>query len=361
MDSIKRYPVLTAILALCVAAFAAESYFLWSFNGRVSSARNDREAAVRKAHDAEKLNPAPTAENRDAAAKNAEELKAVLAKVKATFQETPQKITDFPADGPAMLLAVNGYVADLRKKASDKGVITDSDKPTFGMALYTSGMLAPPQDKIPAVYKQLKVLEYLLNHLFDDGKQQGQDMKLVFVRRENVAAVRREIAKGVYAPSAEAGDESHNELFTIDPAVTARVPGAVDTLAFEIQFISYSESLRSFLEVLKRFDLPLVIRSIQVEPATTADLAGTTGVSASGVPVKPRSASVSADAKPVVAENLSKFTLVIEYIELPAAAPAPDATAASGTAAPASGSAASATGTAAPASGSAAPATTTAP
>jgi len=323
MDFAKRNPILTTILALCVALFVAESYFLWSFSGSVSTARRELSRSIGRAKDVEKLNPAPTAENRDAAAKNAEELKAVLTKVKSTFQDTPIKITNIPSSSNEIVVDINGFVAAMRDLAASKQVITYSDKPTFGMAMYIGNVPPPPADKIPAVYKQVKILEFILSLLFNDGKQANQEMKLVSVRRENVAEVRKLLAPGVYAPSStDSGDDEHNELFKIDPAVTARVPGAVDTYAFQIRFISYTESLRKLVEDLKRFDMPLVIRSIEVEPATTADLAGTPDGAAAVASAKKGGAAVSENAKPVVAENLSKFTLVLEYIELPSPVPA---------------------------------------
>ena len=89
MDFVKRYPILTAILALCVAAFAAESFFLWSFNKSVSIADRNLRSARTDADKAEHQPVAPSADNLDAAKSNAAALQAVLDTVKTTFPEHP--------------------------------------------------------------------------------------------------------------------------------------------------------------------------------------------------------------------------------------------------------------------------------
>jgi hypothetical protein len=125
------------------------------------------------------------------------------------------------------------------------------------------------------------------------------------------------------------------DTFTIDPLVSARVPGAVDTMAFRFKFIAYSDTLRGFLDALAKFEYPLVVRSVEVEPATEDALKAAKAASAaapvdasSGI-VLPGAADASATATPdqsaapagpvkaaVVKNNLSEFTVVIEYINL---------------------------------------------
>ena len=320
MDFVKRYPILTAILAFCLAAFAAESYFLWSFNRSVSLADKDRGSTRTKAENAEKLSPAPSADNRDAAQANAADLKTVLDTVKSTFQDTPIKITDVPGSGPELLVQIQAYASDLQAKAKDRDIILPNPDFTFGMAMYVGrGVSAPPADKIPDVYTQMKALQYILNHLMDDAKQPNQEMKIISVMREDITAVKA--APGIFVPGANDNtDDEKNEVFTVDPAVTARVPGFVNTLAFQIKFVTYSESLRLLLQDLKQFEMPLVVRSIQVEPAAVEHAAPGSDAAAA------KKSTVSDTAKPVVAENLSQFTLVIEYIQLPTPpAPAGDA------------------------------------
>jgi hypothetical protein len=312
-----------------VAAFAAELFFLRSFGHSMTIAEKDRSTAQQRAQGSlgEQMPIRPDADTLAAAQQNAKDLQTVLDTVKAPFLNTPVKITDAPGSGPELLVDIQSYVSDLQAKAKDKDVVLPDPDYTFGMAMYVGrGVSAPPADKITAVYTQMKVLQYILDHLMDDAKLPNQPMKLVSVLREDVTAVKH---TGFVAAATAETDDEKTEIFGIDPAVTARVPGFIDTLAFQIKFISYTESLRLLLQDLKNFDLPLVVRSVEVEPATEdrAGVAPATGKK-----------NVSEAAKPVVAENLSQFTLVIEYIQLPtppAPADAAGIAAPAGTVAPA--------------------------
>jgi hypothetical protein len=160
-------------------------------------------------------------------------------------------------------------------------------------------------------------------------------MMIVSVSRENVGAPSSTAT--AYSTPDQGGD-----IFTVPPTITARGPG-LDTLGFQIQFIGYTDSLRILLNDLKSFEMPLVVRSVDVTPADESTITA----AANGGNPPPLTAADRAKAKaaatlrkPVVAQNLSQFTLIIEYVSLPQPPPAP-AAATDGAAAPA--------GTAAPA------------
>jgi len=347
MDSVKRYPVLTAVLALCVAAFAVESFFLWRFNTQVTVAQRNLQTAQSTAQNLEKASPAPTDDNKAAALKNVDDLQATLDKVTKTLSDTPLKVTDIPTNGADLLIDIQSYVTNLQAKAKDRDVTLPADPNfAFGMSMYVGKVSPPAPDKIAAVYTQMKVLDYILGHLMGDAKLDDQKMKITSVMRENVAAM----SSGPGAAPVVATDSSVTDVFVIPPSLSARGPG-VNTLAFQIEFVGYTESLRLLLTDLKNFEMPLVVRSIQVEHADESEFdSSATPTAAAPSPELnlPRTATAAeraaarADAaarKPVVAENLSRFTLVIEYIQLPQPAPTP-AAAPDGSAAPASTTAA---------------------
>ncbi len=346
MDFAKRYPLLTTILAVCVIAFLVELFFLWKFSSNVNVANAQLKSSISKADTAAKQTPAPSQDNLAAATKNVEELKAELADVDHTLQDTPLKIENIPAKDIDLLSQIQSYQDKLNELAKSKGVLLppgDYSTYTFGLSLYLGrGVTAPPPEKFAAVFKQVKVLDYILSHLMDDAKLPDQKMKIMSIQREDITAVPG--TNGATVAPSDSGSAS--DFFAIDPTITARVPGAINTLAFRIQFVAYSESLRILLNDLAKFELPLVVRSIDVKPAE-ADKALT------GVVTRQSAAAEAAAAtrKPVVSENFSQFTIVIEYIELPAPPKPADADAATAAAAgpagtaPAAGTAAG-TGTA---------------
>jgi len=331
MDSVKRYPILAAVLAICVIAFAVESFFLWRFNTQVIVAQRNLKTSRDIAESLNKASPAPNEENKAAALKNVDDLQATLDKVTKTLSDTPIKITGIPTSGTDFLVAVQSYVSNLQSKAKDKGVILPSPDFAFGMSMYIGRVVAPTADKMPAVFTQLKVLDYILGHLIGDAKLDDQKMMLVSVMRENVGLPTPTPGQPAVSPSS---DQNTSDIFVVPPTITARGPG-VDTLAFQIQFIGYSESLRLLLSDLKTFEMPLVVRSIEVAHAeqSTLDAAVTGGSNPTPLSAEDRAkAKANATArKPVVAENLSQFTLVIEYVQLP---PPPVVPGADGAAAP---------------------------
>ncbi len=321
MDSVKRYPVLTAVLALCVAAFAVESFFLWRFNTQIMLVQRNLKTAHDTAQAMEQASPAPTDDNKSAALKNVDDLQAALDKVTNTLQNTPLKITDVPKSASDLLVAIQSYVTDLAAKAKAKNVILPSPDFAFGMSMYVGRASPPPADKIPAVYTQMKVLDYILGHLMGDAKMDDQQMMLVSIMRENVAVPSSPTAAFSASPD-------QPDIFVIPSTITARGPG-LDTLAFQIQFIGYTESLRMLLSDLKTFEMPLVVRSIQVTHADESTLeAAVNGGNPPALSAAER-AKAKANAsvrKPVVSENLSQFTLVIEYVQLPQPPSTPAAT-----------------------------------
>ena len=87
-------------------------------------------------------------------------------------------------------------------------------------------------------------------------------------------------------------------------------------------FTAYTDSLRSFLNDLAKFDLPIVVRSIEVTRPTGSQ---TTAAPARGNNLDAIFGAFGgqgeADApkeaqKPVISENISTFTVTLEFIEI---------------------------------------------
>jgi hypothetical protein len=131
--------------------------------------------------------------------------------------------------------------------------------------------------------------------------------------------------------------------------VSVRVPPYVDSTAFRIVFTGQTTVLRGFLNRLASFELPVLVREVEVEPATAEDssVAATDDTTAAPAPdasaattapsivlnaeppaepaTKPAVVKVTRPtAAPIVEKPLSKFTVTVEYIDLipPAAADA---------------------------------------
>lgn len=205
------------------------------------------------------------------------------------------------------LMRDNALAAKIKIKADER----------FGFTSYANA--GPERDLIPQVYRQRQVAEYLLGALF-----QAAPSELVAFQRERPASSSPASSSKPVSQSSRSATApaTNNDLFEVDPRITARVPGFVDASAFRLTFIGDTDSLRALLNKLATFELPLVVRSVEVDPIvkaqvveratpanTLSSIFGTppSATSAAAEPVKP---------KPLVDKVLSKFTVTVELIDL---------------------------------------------
>ena len=176
----------------------------------------------------------------------------------------------------------------------------------FGFEQYLDEATMLDDDElIPLLDKQRQILSYLLNKLYE-------------AEPESIVSVEREVLEQ------KAEGSSSAKGFAIHPAITAKVPGAINTLAFRLAFKGYTDSLRRLLNDLAKFDLPIVVRSIEVDrpsgmstttkvPANN-DLDTFFGVFDGGSNLEVKAPEEA--QKPVISENISTFTIVLEFIEI---------------------------------------------
>ncbi len=243
------------------------------------------------------------------------------------------------------------FVERTRERARKDDVDVRPEAARFGFSAYTNE--GPLTDHIEPVFRQRQVAQYLVDALID-----ARPRTILSVKREHtISKAEREaraaaIANGETPP--EAGGDDGPDYFTIDPRVTARVPGFLDTMAFRFAFTGQTAALRTFLNQLASFELPVLVREVEVDVATNEETARQTpaedSAAASEQPAAPGtlapSVVLSADvpapaapppavkpapkpaprgstATPIVAKSLSKFTVTVEFVELVPPAPAP--------------------------------------
>lgn len=253
------------------------------------------------------------------------------------------------------------YVEKTRDLAKKLEVEVRSEASRFGFAVYANE--GPVQEHIEPVFRQRQIAQYLVESLLEAKPRAlfavKRERTLTKEEREARAAA---LANGETQPEIpmETGDDGP-DYFTIDPRVTARMPGYIDTTAFRFVFTGQTAALRTFLNRLASFELPVLVREVEVDIATAeesaaqapteeaaaeanAALAGEApasvvlSVAASVVPPAqkappPKRPSVAA---PIVSKPLSKYTVTVEFVELvpppanpadaaptPAPAPAP--------------------------------------
>lgn len=241
------------------------------------------------------------------------------------------------------------FVERTRDQAKKLEVDIRPEAARLGFAAYANE--GPVQDHIEPVFHQRQIAQYLVEALIE-----ARPRALLLVKRERTLSKADREARAAALANGEPPPENFGEdgpdYFTIDPRVSARVPGFIDTTAFRFVFIGQTAALRTFLNKLASFELPVLVREVEVEvatleeataqtpaeevaPAEVAALAAEapsvvlTAPAAGAVKPAPKAAlstreSRVAAATPIVSKPLSKFTVTVEFVELvpPAVAPA---------------------------------------
>lgn len=169
------------------------------------------------------------------------------------------------------------------------------------------------ESKVPAdaveiamLDKQRDILDFLMGELYA-------------THPKAVLAVKRQSAK---QSESNEFDEYYGDLsiFKIGSSVTSKVEGAIDTIPFEISFSGKTNTLRDFLNRLAEFNRPIVVRSINVSRPNESikrkiyveseeELEFLTSEELEKLREQEK-------RDPVVTENISEFTLTLEYIEI---------------------------------------------
>jgi len=296
------------LVAACGVYLMLQQYAQVSL-GHAAIARNEMKLQrVRLA------NPSPSIQNVDASEGNVVELRQQLAELRADLQRGPHMQASL--DGVRVMAGIQQFISDFSRSAEthldgsgEAAPIRVDEGMAFGFEAYAQQASVPEAvSAIPKLDQQRQVLVYILTQLIDANPQAILSVERELVVGENLAA------------------EQVKSSFRIEPAVSARVADAIDTLAFRVVFDGYTDNLRLFLNNLAQFDWPIVVRSVQVErpdeqvlkseskpPKSTLDeLFGAFASTAASSEI----AEVVESQKPVVSENASRFMVTLEFIEI---------------------------------------------
>ena len=311
MGFIKKNLTFTIILVICILVFFVGAYLAFVEAGKVGHAKQNLSSVESQLSNLLFADPAATTANVKASAENVAELEAELRKIREDLERGARITTS--TDGIGVMAGIQQFISNYQREAAahtDKDgepvEIIVPDDFAFGFEQYLDeATMLDDEELIPVLDKQRQILSYLLNKLYD-------------AEPESIVSVEREVLE------LKAGGNGSAKGFAINPAITAKVPGAINTLAFGLTFTGYTDSLRELLNNLAKFDLPIVVRSIEVErPSgvrTTAKVPASNNLDAFfGVFGDGSDSEVDVPEeaqKPVISENISTFTVVLEFIEI---------------------------------------------
>jgi hypothetical protein len=307
MHWLKRNPLLGAVVLLFVSLLGLEVW-LWS---------DSRQATVRalaaleqKKQDRDWLarqSPALSEENSQAIAGDLANARIVVADLRGALLGRDPKVLDAPAPSKSIdvYFDLASFVEKTRAAAKNAQVVIRPDE-RFGFSSYANE--GPEPDLVSAVYRQRILAQYLVETLFA-----AHPRALLSLQREIPLTETQRVSRnqppepGAPAqarPPIAAGQAA--DYFELAPGLSIRVPGRVDSDAFRVEFTGQTPTLRAVLNSLAAFKLPCVVRSVEVQPIASDDTPAEASetVLAPGAPV------------PLVTQNLSKFAVVVEFVEL---------------------------------------------
>ncbi|MBM3852848.1 MAG: hypothetical protein FJ399_06795 [Verrucomicrobia bacterium] len=359
MSWFRKYPLFALAISVCTVIALGEVAFVYErFAASREAARRLAQRKVEHEGMAQLL-PPPT---REVAAT----IEADLAKAQRSLAAMQGELT---GRGPAAerlrsakvptartdaFFDLAAFVERMRALAETSGVEVRPEAARFGFSAYANE--GPETDRIEPVFRQRQVTEYLLEALLA-----ARPRALFSVKRERTLTKAEREARAAAAaegappeePAPDPGSDSP-DYFGVGPGVSARVRGYVDSTAFRLVFTGQTAALRSFLNKLASFELPVLVREVEVDAATAEEAVATpngeeaptrmepTDAAAASVvlstessPAKGASPAKAAPGKaaaaarapraalalPIVSKSLSKYTVTVEFIELVAAQP----------------------------------------
>ena len=356
MSAFKEHPIFASALTACTLFMLGES---WCIYDRWTAAREAAVTLERKTTELHAIGafvPVPTravAGAIEADLARAEKALSTMAnELQGRGPAAERRLTAHPpATRTDAYFDLATFVEQTRALARKQEVDLKPDAARFGFASYANE--GPDVEHIPTVFQQRLVAQYLIEsllaarprsllsvqreHMLTKAEREARDAAL----RESRAAAETNGTPPEAVPAANfAGPSEAADFFVIDPRASAQVQGHLETTAFRIAFTGQTAVLRAFLNKLASFELPVLVREVEVVPATGEEAAIAPTAEEAPAP-EPAAASIvltteatapparatkgtirKAVSVPIIMKPLSKFTVTVEYIVLVPAATA---------------------------------------
>jgi hypothetical protein len=296
---------LGGVLLVCGLALLAEAWLWRDARRQADRALAGLELKKQERDSLARQTPALSAANEQAIVQDLSQAAKVLAGLRTALQPRDEKS---PANPPLTepldaFFSITSFVEKTRTLAARAQVLLRPEE-RFGFSAHANE--GPEKELVPAVIRQLRHAQYLVEALLEARPQ-----ALLAVQRERpLTATQRSQRNQSGAPvgsAAATGGGPTPDFFELAAQSSLRVPGRVESEAFRFEFTGQTPALRAFLNTLAAGPLPVIVRKVEVERLPMESAAG--GPLPAGAPV------------PLVAQNLSKFAVVVECVEL---LPAPE-------------------------------------
>lgn len=328
MASFKSHPIFYSSLLLIGAVTAGEIWLTFSQRSQAAAIEAEIAQKTQTLAGFASQSPFPSKENLaqvESDLATADKTREAIRKTLSSNSEVATQIASaiVPATSTDAYFDIANYVERIRESAQKAGIGLSADN-RLGFSTYAS--TGPDRDLIPTVFLQRQYADYLLGVLIA-----SQPREIVSLQRERpqTAEEKRLAAEALASglPAASSGESSDSgDFFGIDPRTSARVDGFIETNPFRLTFVGTTTALRNLLNQLARFDLPAVVRSVEVGPITTTDR-GSSAPARSAPATNPfalfgggangdSAAEATEAVKPLVEQTDSRFVVTVEFVGL---------------------------------------------
>ncbi len=258
-------------------------------------------------------NPKPTIENLTAARKHHQALAAQLHILRLKLAQgviPDRELTARFSEPQDLYFDLVKFVENYRRKALWKGIsLREDENFAFGELLSQTAEFS--RASAAQNYRQRLILSRLLDSLFESSP-----LRLAAVQRQPVPPLDGEIKSHL-------GNKLAGDFFTFDEPENGFGETISNSFKIRLAFTGRTENLRRFLNQIALLETPLRVCAVEVSPVNhektpgaSIKRAGSTnsfGIFDEADPGKPARAPV-----PIVEENTSLFTVVLQYFEITA-------------------------------------------
>lgn len=303
-----RIPLFSTIVVLFGLIFLGGTSLTYLTFRKATQLENENKTYRRQLDALLQAKPTPTLENLNLAHADITRLKEKLNRLHQQLDSAPKSWRDTDLTPPQLLFNLKEFADTFRNaaRARENPILVDEQE-SFGFAVYTRSGEPPAKAHVATIARQYQIIAHLLKQLYA-----AKPHRILSVKREKVD--QRFLAN----------EDTHinEDFFTPPPYLSAREREGIRTLAFEITFTGYTQSLRHFLnQIAAKKNLtatPIFVRSVTVRP-----------ILSSQAPL-PQSPHDQLDAllhsiteeedkvsieEPIITASHSRFSVVIECIQ----------------------------------------------
>lgn len=314
MALLKRNPIFTLVCVISLLSAGVAVYLAFAEFTQLKRAEKASSQQQRMLDSLLAQQPSLTAANVEAASANVEQLDQAYRHLAESLYGDTAIVGS--TNGVQVMASIQEYISEFTYRAKnhvnadgEPAPVSIAQDLSFGFEAYAEQASVPELPKvIPLLDQQRQVLSYVMRQLLASDPLE-------------IVSVDRRIYEGE-SPM----DTKKLGGFKMPKVASAAVEGMIQTIPLKVEFRGYTTSLRKFLNKLAEFEIPILVRSIQVsrkdqtlkkskaKPKSTSleDLFGSFGAAAPSE--KP--SAVKAEQKPIISENASNFTLILEYIQI---------------------------------------------